>query len=82
MEIFLIYIFFNGFESCVGGLACPVLSVLNSEPLAGIEEWSCDKNKMKCVSVLDLSLGKGVHLLLQCERCLVSITTSSDLLLV
>ena len=28
---------------------------------------------MKFVPILDLSLDKGMHLLLQCERCLISI---------
>lgn len=55
-----------------GHLACPVLSLQISEPT----DWCrgpCDKNKIKSLSIFEFSLGKGVYLLLHCERYLISI---------
>lgn len=58
---------------------CFLLIILKR--LAGVEERSCDRNKLESVPVHDLSLGNAVHLLSQCERCLLRVP-SADLLLV
>lgn len=46
------------------------------DPLTGVE-GPCDKNKTKSVSICEFSLGKGVYLLLHCERCLISVVHQS-----
>lgn len=57
---------------------CFLLIILKR--LAGVEERSCDRNKLESVPGHDLSRGNAVHLLPQCERCLLRVPSAGPLL--